>query len=155
MTCILVNYLALLRFGIQPLWLLHDIAIMSLPPAPYDPRRIFMFKLPKFNVGSKGREIGTYVAGGLVSCLTSGIIVSSRGLLRDSPDLLSSQFAASYFLLIDAATLSSHAKPPPDAPHDVIPVHMSFVDWIPAIFSTRKSELYPLYLAMLSRPIAF
>lgn len=26
-----------------------------------------MFKLPKFNVGSKGREIGTYVAGGLVS----------------------------------------------------------------------------------------
>jgi hypothetical protein len=25
-----------------------------------------MFNLPKFNVGSKGREIGTYVAGGLV-----------------------------------------------------------------------------------------
>ncbi|KAJ9122110.1 hypothetical protein QFC24_004337 [Naganishia onofrii] len=38
---------------------------MSLPPASYDPRRIFMFNLPKFNVGSKGREIGTYVAGGL------------------------------------------------------------------------------------------
>ncbi|KAJ9112378.1 hypothetical protein QFC19_000799 [Naganishia cerealis] len=83
---------------------------MSLPPASYDPRRIFMFKLPKFNVGSKGREIGTYVAGGL--------------------------FAASYFLLIDAATLSSHAKPPPDAPYDTIPVRMSFVDWVPAIFTT-------------------
>ncbi|GHJ84377.1 hypothetical protein NliqN6_0779 [Naganishia liquefaciens] len=83
---------------------------MSLPPSSYDPRRIFRFQLPKFNVGSKGREIGTYIAGGL--------------------------FAASFFLLIDAATLSSHAKPPPDAPHDTIPVHMSFVDWIPAIFST-------------------
>lgn len=41
---------------------------MSLPPSSYDPRRIFRFQLPKFNVGSKGREIGTYIAGGLVSC---------------------------------------------------------------------------------------
>jgi len=47
------------------------------------------------------------------------------------------QFALSYFLLFDAATLSSHAKPPPDSPHDVVPVHMSFVDWVPAICSTR------------------
>jgi hypothetical protein len=50
------------------------------------------------------------------------------------------QFALSYFLLFDAATLSSHAKPPSDAPHDVVPVHMSFVDWVPAICSTRTSS---------------
>ena len=50
------------------------------------------------------------------------------------------QFALSYFLLFDAATLSSHAKPPADSPHDVVPVHMSFVDWVPAICSTRTSS---------------
>jgi hypothetical protein len=54
------------------------------------------------------------------------------------------QFALSYFLLFDAATLSSHAKPPSDAPHDVVPVHMSFVDWVPAICSTRTSSSVPL-----------
>jgi hypothetical protein len=52
------------------------------------------------------------------------------------------QFALSFFLLFDAATISSHAKPPPDAPYDVVPVHMSFVDWIPAICSTRESFVY-------------
>ena len=56
------------------------------------------------------------------------------------------QFALSYFLLFDAATLSSHAKPPSDAPHDVVPVHMSFVDWVPAICSTRTYSPVPLSL---------
>jgi hypothetical protein len=56
------------------------------------------------------------------------------------------QFALSYFLLFDAATLSSHAKPPADSPHDVVPVHMSFVDWVPAICSTRTSSPVPLSL---------
>ncbi|KAE8537606.1 hypothetical protein D1P53_006314 [Cryptococcus gattii VGV] len=53
-----------------------------------------------------------------------------------SLDQKSPQFALSYFILFDAATLSSHAKPPPDAPYDVVPVHMAFVDWIPAICTT-------------------
>ncbi|GFZ46417.1 hypothetical protein JCM24511_04664 [Saitozyma sp. JCM 24511] len=83
---------------------------MSIPRATYDPRRVFRFSLPKFEVGPKTRSIGTYLSGGL--------------------------FALSYFLLFDAATLSAHAKPPSDAPHDVVPVHMTFVDWIPAICST-------------------
>lgn len=39
--------------------------------------------------------------------------------------------------MIDAQTISSHAKPPPDAPYDTIPVRMTFVDWVPAIISTR------------------
>ena len=30
---------------------------------------------------------------------------------------------------------SAHAKPPPDAPYDTIPVHVTFLDWIPGIFS--------------------
>lgn len=47
------------------------------------------------------------------------------------------QFTMSYFLLIDAATVSKHARPPPDAPYDTVPVHITFVDWIPAICSTR------------------
>jgi hypothetical protein len=38
-----------------------------------------MFKLPKFNVGSKGREIGTYAAGGLVSCLDYLVLPLRRG----------------------------------------------------------------------------
>lgn len=36
----------------------------------------------------------------------------------------------------DAAILSSHAQPPPDAPHDIIPVHVTFLDWITGICST-------------------
>ena len=48
------------------------------------------------------------------------------------------QFAFSFFLLFDAATLSRHATPPPDAPYDTVPVHVSFVDWVPAICSTRQ-----------------
>jgi len=69
-----------------------------------------MFNLPKLNFGPRTREFGTYVSGAL--------------------------FAISYFILIDAQTLSSHAKPPADAPYDTIPVRMTFVDWIPAIIST-------------------
>ncbi|TYJ51451.1 hypothetical protein B9479_007974 [Cryptococcus floricola] len=83
---------------------------MSLPHSAYDPRRVFRFNLPTFEVGPRTRSIGTYVSGGI--------------------------FALAYFLLFDAATLSSHAKPPPDSPYDVVPVHMAFVDWIPAIIST-------------------
>ncbi|KAK4683684.1 hypothetical protein P7C73_g6546, partial [Tremellales sp. Uapishka_1] len=83
---------------------------MSIPRATLDPRRVFRFALPTIEVGPKSREIGTYLSGGL--------------------------FALSFFLLFDAATLSSHAKPPPDSPYDTVPVHMSFVDWIPAICST-------------------
>ncbi|ORX39622.1 hypothetical protein BD324DRAFT_614365 [Kockovaella imperatae] len=83
---------------------------MALPRSSYDPRRVFTIAFPKFEVGPKTRQIGTYLAGIL--------------------------FTFSFFLLFDAATLSSHAKPPADSPHDVVPVHMSFVDWIPAICST-------------------
>ncbi|KAK1924615.1 hypothetical protein DB88DRAFT_472006 [Papiliotrema laurentii] len=83
---------------------------MSIPRASYDPRRVFRFSLPEIQVGPKTRAVGTYLAGGL--------------------------FALSYFLLFDAATLSKHAKPPADAPYEPIPVHISFVDWIPAICST-------------------
>ncbi len=42
--------------------------------------------------------------------------------------------------MIDAQTISSHAKPPPDAPYDTIPVRMTFVDWVPAIISTREDR---------------
>lgn len=38
--------------------------------------------------------------------------------------------------MIDAATVSKYSRPPPDAPYDTVPVHVAFVDWIPAICST-------------------
>lgn len=129
---------------------------MALPPnlrSSYDPRRVFYLNLPKIELGPKTREIGTYISGGLVSLRDprdSGQHVTPSNIDRGwrvvalTPRMLNlnftsyshfSQFAASFFLLIDAATLSSHAKPPPDAPYDEVPVHMTFVDWVPAIFS--------------------
>lgn len=36
----------------------------------------------------------------------------------------------------DAAILSAHARPPPDAPYDIPPVHVTFLDWITGICST-------------------
>jgi len=36
----------------------------------------------------------------------------------------------------DAAVVSSHAKPPADAPNDAIPVHVTFLDWTTGICST-------------------
>jgi hypothetical protein len=105
----------------------------GVPRSNYDPRRLFLFNFPKLNLGGKGREIGTYIAGGLVR--------SHTNRQYDQEELKPiDQFAASFFLLIDAATVSAHAKPPPDAPYDTVPIHMSFVDWIPAIFSTRRSH---------------
>lgn len=40
--------------------------------------------------------------------------------------------------MIDAATISKHATPPPDSPYDTVPVHITFVDWIPGLCSTRE-----------------
>lgn len=122
----------------------------GLPRSTYDPRRIFVFNLPRLNLGGKGREIGTYIAGGIVSRLsrvrltprkTPMELIEFRLVLRRNNI---KKFAASYFLLIDASTISAHAKPPADAPHDTVPVHISFIDWLPAIFSTRK----PSFLVM-------
>jgi hypothetical protein len=46
------------------------------------------------------------------------------------------QFALAHWMFWDAAILSSHAKPPPDAPFDTVPVHVTFLDWISGICST-------------------
>jgi hypothetical protein len=46
------------------------------------------------------------------------------------------QFALAHAAFFDACTLSAHAKPPPDAPYDTVPVHVTFLDWIPGICST-------------------
>lgn len=39
-------------------------------------------------------------------------------------------------MFFDAAILSAHARPPPDAPHDSVPVHVSFLDWLPGLCTT-------------------
>jgi hypothetical protein len=46
------------------------------------------------------------------------------------------QWALAWALFFDACALSKHAKPPPDAPYDFVPVHVDFVDWLPGIFTT-------------------
>ncbi|KAH8110034.1 UPF0220-domain-containing protein [Phellopilus nigrolimitatus] len=84
---------------------------MSLPKSNYDPRRVCLNPFPNLDLhlGKYRRSIGVYVAGGL--------------------------FAFAHWLFLDAAILSSHYHPPPDAPYDSAPVHVSFVDWVPGIMS--------------------
>jgi len=82
---------------------------MSLPRANYDPRRVFLLSCPTLPVNFK-RPIGVYIAGGL--------------------------FALAQWLFWDAAILSAHAHPPPDAPYDVVPVHVTFLDWVPGLCTT-------------------
>ncbi|THH08014.1 hypothetical protein EW145_g2995 [Phellinidium pouzarii] len=84
---------------------------MSLPRSNYDPRRVCLNPFPNldFHLGKYRRTIGVYIAGGL--------------------------FALAHWLFLDAAVLSSHYHPPPDAPYDSAPVHVTFVDWVPGILS--------------------
>ncbi|CDZ96476.1 Predicted membrane protein [Phaffia rhodozyma] len=84
---------------------------MSLPRATYDPRRVFVFRLPSIpGLAHKKREIGIYSAGAL--------------------------FAIGWAVFFDALILSKRARPPVDGSYDVVPVHMTFVDWIPGILGT-------------------
>jgi hypothetical protein len=43
------------------------VTVKLIEKASYDPRRVFRFDLPKFEVGPRTRAIGTYLSGGLVS----------------------------------------------------------------------------------------
>ncbi|KAG8810285.1 hypothetical protein FRC17_002994, partial [Serendipita sp. 399] len=83
---------------------------MSVPRADYDPRKIFLISCPSLPFFKHRRAIGVYTAGAL--------------------------FALAYAMFFDACALSSHAKPPKDAPQDTVPVHVTFVDWLPGIFTT-------------------
>jgi len=82
---------------------------MSLPRSSYDPRGVCIIPFPTVALGQHKRAICVYAAGAL--------------------------FALGNWLFLDAAILSAHATPPPDAPYDSVPVHVAFVDWIPGIFS--------------------
>jgi hypothetical protein len=55
--------------------------------------------------------------------------INVSNLCRHAP-----QFALGHWAFLDAAILSKHAQPPD--PYDVVPVHITFVDWIPGICST-------------------
>ncbi|KAF8521334.1 UPF0220-domain-containing protein [Gautieria morchelliformis] len=83
---------------------------MAIPPSPYDPRRIFVISFPALPFAKHKRALGVYVAGAL--------------------------FALAHWIFWDAAVLSAHAQPPRSAPHETIPVHVTFLDWIPGICST-------------------
>ncbi|PFH48243.1 hypothetical protein AMATHDRAFT_150332 [Amanita thiersii Skay4041] len=86
---------------------------MSLPRANYDPRRVCLNPFPEISLGKYRRTVGIYLAGGL--------------------------FAIANWAFLDAAILSAHARSPwgggdggEPAP---VPVHVTFVDWIPGICS--------------------
>ncbi|KAF9259618.1 UPF0220-domain-containing protein [Marasmius fiardii PR-910] len=79
---------------------------MSLPRGEYDPRRVCINPFPNLDLGKHRRTLGVYLAGGL--------------------------FSLAFWVFIDAAILSAHAKVPwGDDP----PVHVTFIDWIPGICS--------------------
>ncbi|KAG7094606.1 hypothetical protein E1B28_005430 [Marasmius oreades] len=79
---------------------------MSVPRGEYDPRRVCLHPFPNLDLGKHRRTLGVYVAGGL--------------------------FALAFWVFLDAAILSAHAKVPwGDDP----PVHVTFIDWIPGICS--------------------
>ncbi|KAJ7726040.1 hypothetical protein DFH07DRAFT_853222 [Mycena maculata] len=82
---------------------------MSLPPATYDPRRVCLNPFPDIDFGKHRRTIGVYSAGAL--------------------------FALANWLFLDACILSAHAKAPWGLPDTPVPVHVTFVDWIPGICS--------------------
>lgn len=68
--------------------------------------------MPSVALGPRKREFLVYLAGAL--------------------------FAAGWWTFIDATLLSRYAINPldPKSPHDGIPVHVAFPDWIPGILST-------------------
>ncbi|KAI5119144.1 hypothetical protein M0805_005223 [Coniferiporia weirii] len=84
---------------------------MSLPRSNYDPRRVCLNPFPNLDlhIGKYRRTIGVYMAGALL--------------------------AFANWLFLDAAILSSHYRPPADAPYDSAPVHVAFVDWVPGMLS--------------------
>ncbi|KAF8314965.1 UPF0220-domain-containing protein [Clavulina sp. PMI_390] len=44
------------------------------------------------------------------------------------------QFAVANWVFFDAAIVSAHTKPPPDAPYDTV-LQVTFADWVPGICS--------------------
>ncbi|KAJ8463366.1 hypothetical protein ONZ51_g10301 [Trametes cubensis] len=82
---------------------------MSVPRHNYDPRRVCINPFPNITLGKHRRTIGIYLAGGL--------------------------FALANWTFLDAAILSAHAHAPYDEPERPPPVHVTFVDWLPGIFS--------------------
>ena len=103
---------------------------MSLPRSNYDPRRVCLNPFPNINIpfAKYRRSFGVYVSGALVCPLSFSTVQLSLIVL--------SKFAIAHWLFFDAAILSAHYRPPPDAPYDTAPVHVGFVDWIPGILST-------------------
>ncbi|EPQ50905.1 UPF0220-domain-containing protein [Gloeophyllum trabeum ATCC 11539] len=82
---------------------------MSLPRSNYDPRRVCVNPFPNVSLDKHKRSIGVYLAGAL--------------------------FAFACWTFWDAAILSRHARPPSDEPAYGVPVHVTFVDWVPGICS--------------------
>lgn len=54
---------------------------MSIPHSAYDPRRVFRFNVPHFEIGPKARSVGTYLSGGLV-CYSLSYSACNHRLFR-------------------------------------------------------------------------
>ncbi|KAJ7182916.1 hypothetical protein C8R43DRAFT_1145469 [Mycena crocata] len=84
---------------------------MSLPPSSYDPRRVCLNPFPNVDLGKHRRTVGVYFA--------------------DSAHSLPLPTGFSW----THASFSAHAKAPWGQPDTPVPVHVTFVDWIPGICS--------------------
>ncbi|KAJ7130794.1 hypothetical protein C8R43DRAFT_1025033 [Mycena crocata] len=82
---------------------------MSLPPASYDPRRVCLNPFPDIDFGKHRRTVGVYISGVL--------------------------FTLANWVFLDACIVSAHAKAPWGQPDTPVPVHVTFVDWVPGICS--------------------
>lgn len=71
---------------------------MSIPHSAYDPRRVFRFNLPHFEIGPKARSVGTYLSGGLVRYNHLVFGLQSPLPLTSFPDLLLIQYKRPSFL---------------------------------------------------------
>jgi hypothetical protein len=78
-----------------------------------DNRRVCLISLPKFHSFANQRELLVYLSGAL--------------------------FAIGWWAFADSAIISSSLNKPitnPDLPGDIIPVFISFADWVPGLCST-------------------
>ncbi|VDC03867.1 unnamed protein product [Peniophora sp. CBMAI 1063] len=84
---------------------------MSLPRSNYDPRRVCVNPFPNLDLpfGKYRHSVGVYLAGAL--------------------------FALANWTFFDAAILSKHAHAPPGDADYPVPVHVTFVDWVPGLCS--------------------
>ena len=121
---------------------------MSVPLRASDPRRVFRIPMPSISLGPRKRELLVYLSGALVGRSPFLWPFRAHSVCRSlqragGPSSVSPRSGIATRKAdsngeSDATLLSRYAIDPldPSSPHDGIPVHVAFPDWIPGILST-------------------